>query len=150
MNNINNFLEIESINYLINLKISNSPIYLSRHGQSIDNILGIMGGDSSLSDLGKSYIDTIDKYFDKEGIENLKIFTSVLNRTIETSRKISKKYTTKNLKILNEINAGICEGLTYEQIKQSYPVIYTSRKKDKFNYRYPEEKIKTHLKNCFG
>lgn len=38
---------------------------------------------------------------------------------------------------LDEIDAGICDGLTYEQVAQQLPDEYKKRKEDKYNYRYP-------------
>ena len=43
-------------------------------------------------------------------------------------------------KALNEIDAGVCEGLTYEEIKQRYPEEYERRNGEtgnKYSYRYP-------------
>ena len=33
--------------------------------------------------------------------------------------------------------AGICDGYTYEGIKQKWPETYAARKADKVNFRYP-------------
>jgi broad specificity phosphatase PhoE len=41
------------------------------------------------------------------------------------------------LKILDEINAGICDGLTYAELDEKYPVDANERKTDKLTYRYP-------------
>ncbi|MCO5575774.1 hypothetical protein L7F22_029579 [Adiantum nelumboides] len=38
---------------------------------------------------------------------------------------------------LDEINAGVCEGMTYEEIKINMPEEYKARKLDKLRYRYP-------------
>lgn len=38
---------------------------------------------------------------------------------------------------LNEINAGICEGLTYEEIHERFPQEFAWRDQDKLKYRYP-------------
>ena len=41
---------------------------------------------------------------------------------------------------MNEIDAGVCEGLTYEEIKQRYPEEYERRNGEtgnKYSYRYP-------------
>ena len=40
-------------------------------------------------------------------------------------------------KALNEIDGGVCEGLTYEEIKEQYPEEYQRRKDSKYSYRYP-------------
>lgn len=38
---------------------------------------------------------------------------------------------------LNEIDAGVCEGLTYDEIKEKYPIEYEQRRENKYYYRYP-------------
>lgn len=37
---------------------------------------------------------------------------------------------------MNELGSGSCDGLTYDQIKEKYPIDYQERDTDKFNYRY--------------
>ena len=39
---------------------------------------------------------------------------------------------------LNEIDAGICDGLTYEEIRTRMPEEFSARALDKFRYRYPQ------------
>ena len=41
-------------------------------------------------------------------------------------------------KCLNEIDAGRCDGLTYQQIEDLYPEEFALRDLDKYNYRYPQ------------
>ena len=38
---------------------------------------------------------------------------------------------------LNEIDAGACEGMTYDEIRVKYPNEYEQRRDDKYYYRYP-------------
>ncbi|KAM0931277.1 hypothetical protein ACQ4PT_000348 [Festuca glaucescens] len=38
---------------------------------------------------------------------------------------------------LDEINAGVCDGMTYEEVKKNKPEDYESRRKDKLRYRHP-------------
>jgi 6-phosphofructo-2-kinase/fructose-2,6-biphosphatase 2 len=40
-------------------------------------------------------------------------------------------------KALNEIDAGICEEMTYEEIRNKFPVDYAARERNKLMYRYP-------------
>ena len=109
-------------------------LYISRHGQSIYNILKKIGGNSSLSDNGKLYANKLANYFNN--FNDLTIYTSELKRTNQTCNDIKFK---KNIySCLNEINAGICDGLTYKEIEEKYPDIHNNRLKDKLNYRYPE------------
>jgi broad specificity phosphatase PhoE len=115
-------------------------IYITRHGQSEYNVKNIIGGDSNLTTDGKLYAEKLGKYIKNENINFLNVWTSNLTRTKETLNYIKKNYKNINHTIyneLNEINAGICNNMSYEQIKNIYPDIYRNRKKDKLNYRYP-------------
>jgi 6-phosphofructo-2-kinase/fructose-2,6-biphosphatase len=38
---------------------------------------------------------------------------------------------------LNEIDAGVCDGMTYHEIAETMPEEYAARQKDKLRYRYP-------------
>jgi hypothetical protein len=38
---------------------------------------------------------------------------------------------------LREIDVGICDGLTYDQVKVRFPEEYRARMQDKLKYRYP-------------
>ncbi len=38
---------------------------------------------------------------------------------------------------LREIEVGICDGLTYDQVKVKFPEEYRARMQDKLKYRYP-------------
>jgi 6-phosphofructo-2-kinase / fructose-2,6-biphosphatase 3 len=37
--------------------------------------------------------------------------------------------------VLDEINAGACDGMTYEEIAERMPEEFQARKKDKLRYR---------------
>ena len=39
--------------------------------------------------------------------------------------------------MLDEIDAGICDGMTYAQVADQMPSDFARRKKDKLSYRYP-------------
>jgi len=41
------------------------------------------------------------------------------------------------LRLLDEIDSGVCDGMTYEEIKSAMPDEYAARSADKFRYRYP-------------
>jgi broad specificity phosphatase PhoE len=42
------------------------------------------------------------------------------------------------LEEFNEIDSGICECMSYEEIREKMPAVYAARKRDKYNYVYPE------------
>jgi broad specificity phosphatase PhoE len=83
--------------------------------------------------------EALAKYF---GIKDIPlIFTSEKKRTIQTAEHIKalqKNCTIIPLAEFNEINSGICESMSYEEIRRKMPHIYNTRKKDKYNYVYPE------------
>ncbi|KAJ2001676.1 6-phosphofructo-2-kinase [Coemansia thaxteri] len=69
---------------------------------------------------------------------DFEIWTSMLKRTMETVEFFDPlRYRIKNIRSLNEIYAGKCEGMTYEEIAREYPDEYEARQLDKFYYRYP-------------
>lgn len=59
-----------------------------------------------------------------------------MRSAIETSKRLKmRKYV--EFRSLREIEAGVCDGLTYEQIKVRFPLEYRARQNDKLRYRYP-------------
>lgn len=64
--------------------------------------------------------------------------TSTLKRTIKTAEKLKLNEISKiELRILDELNAGICEEMTYSDIKHKYPEISKGRDVNKLTFRYP-------------
>jgi len=115
-------------------------IYITRHGQSQYNLLQKLGGDSHLTSLGKEYATQLYSFFSKH--ENLRIWSSSLRRTQATVVEFS------NVEIydkLNELNAGICEHMTYKDIDTLYPHISIARKLNKYNFVYPGGESYHHL-----
>ena len=41
-------------------------------------------------------------------------------------------------KALDEIDAGVCDGMTYAEIERHMPAEYAARQEDKLRYRYPQ------------
>ncbi|TPX43140.1 hypothetical protein SeMB42_g03412 [Synchytrium endobioticum] len=68
---------------------------------------------------------------------SLSIWTSCLRRTIDTTAYFDERYDIKHVKALNEIYAGLCENMTYDEIEKNYPGEATARKQNKLMYRYP-------------
>lgn len=124
------------ISYLMNLRLNKHPIYLTRHGESINNTKSIIGGDCLLSDKGIKYSKNLTDYIEKDINDDFIIFTSCLKRTIETAKYFKSKKVESRL--LNEIHAGVCENMTLEEINKKYPNIIEERNKNKLKFRYPE------------
>jgi broad specificity phosphatase PhoE/predicted kinase len=114
-------------------------LYLIRHGETYFNLENRIGGDSELTETGRSQARDLAEYFSNKEIPL--IFTSQKKRTIQTAEPIKtmqKKCTIIPIPEFNEINSGICENMSYGEIREKYPFIYSDRKKDKYNYSYPD------------
>ncbi|CAK65701.1 unnamed protein product (macronuclear) [Paramecium tetraurelia] len=139
--NIQGFLQSKLVSYLMNLHIYPRPIYLSRHGESQYNVGHKVGGDSDLTQTGLMYAKQLGKYFvqELEGNRNIKMITSTMQRALRTSNEVCELLGIEyySLKALDEINPGICDGLTYQQIADKFPQDYEERKMNKLTYRYP-------------
>lgn len=68
----------------------------------------------------------------------LTVWTSTLKRTIQTSRHLiaETKWDKLEWKALDELDSGVCDGLTYAEIEDQYPEDFKARDQDKYNYRY--------------
>ncbi|GER30495.1 6-phosphofructo-2-kinase/fructose-2 6-bisphosphatase [Striga asiatica] len=161
VNNISGYLPGRIVFFLVNTHLTPRPILLTRHGESRDNVRGRIGGDSVIrhknmrflacskspfdltnvlvvSDSGELYAKKLANFVEKR-LKNEKaasIWTSTLQRTILTASPIVG-FPKIQWRALDEINAGVCDGMTYEEIKKNMPEEYESRKKDKLRYRYP-------------
>ncbi|KAG0332879.1 hypothetical protein BG000_009658 [Podila horticola] len=161
--NTQGYLAGQCIFYLMNFNLSPRCIWLTRHGESLDNKLGKIGGDAPLSARGKKYGACLARFIKQQRIEQdeirrraaeqgeagsgsssqqrertVAVWTSMLRRTKETVEEFDPiEYDIKEMRLLNEIYAGICEELTYAQIQERYPEEFQARKINKLFYRYP-------------
>ena len=71
--------------YLMNVHITPRTIYLCRHGESLNNVVGRLGGDSKLTRRGNEFAKQLGDYVNKLEHKNFKVWTSWLVRTIETA-----------------------------------------------------------------
>lgn len=62
----NGFLSSQVVYYLLNFNLSPRQIWITRHGESTDNQLGRIGGDSELSENGKRYGRTLTRFIDHQ------------------------------------------------------------------------------------
>jgi len=138
LNRINGYLQSRIAFYLMNLHLKPRSIFFSRHGESQFNVEGKIGGDSSLSSRGMKYARALpDLITDNIGNAPLtvsiptathrlysantdkvvsdKVWTSTLQRTIQTGQFLP--YNKLTWKSLDELDAGVCDGMTYEEIE---------------------------------
>nr|ABF95420.1 6-phosphofructo-2-kinase family protein, expressed [Oryza sativa Japonica Group] len=138
INDISGYLPGRIVFFLVNCHLTPRPILLTRHGESLDNVRGRIGGDSSLSETGSLYSRKLASFIEKRlaSERTASIWTSTLQRSILTAQPIIG-FPKIQWRALDEINAGICDGMTYDEIKKIKPEEYESRSKDKLRYRYP-------------
>ncbi|XP_058110317.1 6-phosphofructo-2-kinase/fructose-2,6-bisphosphatase [Magnolia sinica] len=138
VNNISGYLPGRIVFFLVNAHLTPRPILLTRHGESRDNVRGRIGGDTVISEAGELYAKKLANFVEKrlKSERTASIWTSTLQRTILTASPIIG-FPKIQWRALDEINAGVCDGMTYEEIKKNMPEEYESRKKDKLRYRYP-------------
>jgi 6-phosphofructo-2-kinase len=173
---IKGFLSIQAATYLMNFNLAPRQIWLTRHGESVDNVKGRIGGDSPLSPAGIHYAKALTAFIASERAlwekrqrekqasthfpplpgdatppnpeytgqishqeeRHFCVWTSMLKRSIETAQFFNEDdFDVKQMRMLNELNAGEFDGMTYEKIKADHHEQYELRKKDKLHYRYP-------------
>ncbi|KAK3343758.1 histidine phosphatase superfamily [Lasiosphaeria hispida] len=168
------FLSGGIASYLTTFNLSPRQIWITRHGQSMDNQFQKLGGDSELTERGHYYGQALYNFITQKRKEwlidqknkiaqssfppmpgdhtppypelnqelddkNFCVWTSMLKRSIETAEYFDADddYDVKAWEMLNELNAGTFEGMTYEEIAQKYPEEYNKRSRDKLQYIYP-------------
>lgn len=110
-------------------------IIFVRHGETRENKKGVYGSlDTSLSQVGKKQILETKKQIEKLSFEN--IYISPLKRTVETAEILGVEGNFDER--IKEINFGLFQGKTYEEIKKLYPEETTYWTKDYINYKMPE------------
>jgi 6-phosphofructo-2-kinase/fructose-2,6-biphosphatase 2 len=68
------------------------------------------------------------------GAAPLTVWTSTLHRTMQTAKHMDCPKL--QWKALDELDAGVCDGLTYDEIETQYPEDFYLRDSDKFHFRY--------------
>jgi len=160
--------------YLTTFNLAPRQIWITRHGESEDNKLGKLGGNSDLTTEGRNYgtvlynfithkhqewlVDQKNKQstskfpplpgditppypenFGELDQKNFCVWTSMLKRSIQTAEdfEADDDYDVKNWEMLNELDAGDFEGLTYDEIERRFPHEHEKRSRDKLHYVYP-------------
>ncbi len=123
--------------YLVTDEVKN--LFLIRHTQTEHNIVDRIGGDPGLTPRGREQAEALGQFFAKRKISY--IFTSSKLRTKRTAEAIADKQNKCliiSLREFDEINAGICEGMTYAEIEHQMPQVFRQRETNKYTYAYPE------------
>lgn len=138
VNRITGYLPSRLVSFLVNLHNVPRPVWLTRHGQAEFNLQERIGGNTHLSAMGREYAENLRRFYDERiaPYGPIEVWTSTLVRTQETAEILGK--TPLQWRALNEIEAGVCDGLTYAEIKERFPEEWKARGLDKLGYRYPQ------------
>ena len=122
-------------------------------------MLGKVGGDSDLSPAGEEYALALEQFTETDILDpksvgehllskcnpkHTRLWTSSLRRTKNTARHIkhdiqSDGWVTMRPRVwnnLDELYAGIFDGLTYQEIQDRAPEEFEQRQQNKLSYRY--------------
>ncbi|XBW37976.1 hypothetical protein QEN19_003561 [Hanseniaspora menglaensis] len=140
INKVQSYLESKILFYVMNLNYLNprKVIWLSRHGESVYNVEKKIGGDSKLSERGLMYAKKLPQLLKDQGYDTenqMTAWVSTLVRTNETAQFLPFEQILP-WRALNELDAGLCDGMTYEEIEDKYPDDFKERDDNKFEYRY--------------
>ena len=112
-------------------------LYIVRHGELVTSkewrYVGQM--DVELNDAGKQQIKKLSSRLSSEQID--RIFSSDLNRTIESANIIGNKLVIVNepMSEFREIDLGVWEGHTLEEIEEKFPDDLLKRSEDIMDFR---------------
>lgn len=107
-------------------------IILIRHGESETNIQKVFTGqlNAQLTPVGREQARLMARYLDKYKVD--KLYVSSLQRAVDTAQPILER---QNCPMelrdeLMEINSGLWQGLTFEQIAEKFPHTHMAWKTD--------------------
>ena len=139
LNKICGYMQGKIVQFLLNTHITGRSIYLMRSGESLNNIEKRVGGDARLTEAGNEFGDNLRELLEREfgdrGLEYPAVWTSQLMRARETVSKLPCMSVA--WRALNEIDAGVCDELTFGEVNELHREVAEERAKDKLRYRYP-------------
>lgn len=138
MHRIEGHLPLRMVPFLAKLHLTPRPIFFCRHGQSLYNLEQRVGGDPDLSPKGQAFAGNLARHVDTLIARDAPhtIWTSTLRRTRQTAERLARP--NRAWKLLDEIDAGRLDGLTYKEIERRHPEEFAARSADKYRYRYPQ------------
>jgi broad specificity phosphatase PhoE len=137
VSNVDGYLAARLVFFLMNLHLTARPIWLTRHGESVYNATGVLGGDPDLTPAGDRYARSLAEFLDRRDPDRngVVVWTSSLRRAVQTAAPLGR--TPWPWRALDEIDGGICDSMSHAQIQEHLPEEYAARRRDKFTYRYP-------------
>jgi len=149
--------------YLSNIHITPRRIWLLRHAQTRDQENGILGSVSGkLTRAGRQYGRRVAAHVSRavnqiEGDEGRKVLVLMGTAPVHQATcdaltsdradpddvearavvEAARSWPVMSTSLLNELDGGDCNGMSYDQIRTQFPAVWDAREKDKLNFRYP-------------
>lgn len=114
-------------------------LFLARHGETFHNLENRIGGDSDLTAKGLVQAQSLAWHFRETPLPY--VFTSTRKRTGQMAELLCQGREDCRVIALpefDEIDAGVCENMTYDEIARDLPQVHKARTADKYRYVYPE------------
>lgn len=116
-------------------------LIVTRHGETDWNKIHKFAGstDISLNGEGRKQAEKLALRLKDCNIET--IFSSPLRRALDTAQEIKKYHPAAELVVedgLKEVNFGVFEGLTMDEVKERHKDIWKKRAVNKFDYKVPD------------
>jgi len=139
LSEINGYLPGRMVFFLMNLHASPRPVWLTRCGEHDGTPNSVL--DDDLTNKGDIYAHNLaawvevqeKKFTGSEG--ELMVWTSTLKRAIRTAQYIP--YPKVQLRGLDDLERGLYDGMSNDELAQKFPDEYAARASDKLFYRYP-------------
>lgn len=75
-------------------------------------------------------------------LKPLTVWTSTRRRTVETAKYLHEKgYSIRQRSQLSQLNPGLCEKMSEDQIRQEYPDEVAKHEIDPYHHRYPRAEV---------
>ena len=133
------YLPTKIVSFVVNLRpnASQKSVVFCRHGESAFNAMSPaqLGGDSGLTARGQKFAKGLAEFLDTQG--DTCVWASTMRRSRETAAAITTAKRKVQWRALNDLDVGVADGLSYEQVRARFPEEYRARSTDKLRYRYP-------------
>ncbi|KAI1109273.1 6-phosphofructo-2-kinase-domain-containing protein [Nemania sp. NC0429] len=150
---IRGYLLSQIAEYLLNFNLARRQIWLSCHGESLDDREGRIGRYSDLSRRGREYAGALAEFIeaqrrrwaDEEPISGHNpessqfcVWTSTWPQALQTGASFpAETYPQTHTKMLDDLNAGAMAGLTRSEVAARHPAEHAARARDRLRYRWP-------------
>lgn len=151
------YLSQRIVFYLLNLHIKSRHTYFARAGTTNED--DSYKADATLSEEGDTYAkkmtETLKLHREQERQENIKnggpdkalktltVWASTRRRTYETAKYLAQEeFVVRQRSQMSQMNPGVCEKMTENQIRETYPEEVRKHEADPYHHRYPRAEVR--------